>query len=546
MAGSDLSDEQAQTWDSAYVSYTNSQGISLILDDSAAIILDSEDAYLVSKNELMLSKDVVRDVFDCAVNLYDETTLYVSLGSRQVITQTGSLSAAVIENEDAESSTRDIELAYAVTISDDGTVYIPSQLLTEGFYFSFTWNVEQSLAKFVSEDPDVELISYYNSMADSNKLESVRSQGDLEACWAFAALAALEGTLYPEEIWDFSEDHMLYNNSSGRSISDGGDYLMAVAYLVSWQGPVKEEDDPYNDGETDGTLSAVKHVQEVIFLEDKDIETIKQMVFKYGAVETSVYIATENDSYVSPDYYDYETYSYCYDGSEGANHEIVIIGWDDDYPKENFGGRAESDGAFICKNSWGSDFGDEGLFYVSYEDAVIGTTAEVYTSIEPADNYDNIYQYDIAGIAGTVGYGRNTVYMANVFTAEGDETLEAVGFYAMGAETGYKVYICENYTGTEDLDVTGEVLAEGTFDEAGYYTVDLKEKINLSESQKFAVIVEIDTAGTGKPVAVDTNTADSPEDVSEESYISNYGTEWENTQNSNGCTVCLKAYTSEK
>ena len=41
-----------------------------------------------------------------------------------------------------------------------------------------------------------------------------------------------------------SADHMSIHNSFGISQNSGGDYSMAMAYLLAWQGPVSEEDDP--------------------------------------------------------------------------------------------------------------------------------------------------------------------------------------------------------------------------------------------------------------------------------------------------------------
>ena len=65
-------------------------------------------------------------------------------------------------------------------------------------------------------------------------------------------------------------------------------------------------------------------------------------------------------------YYRKETGAYWYNGDEKPNHDVVIIGWDDHYSRDNFNQPPEGDGAFICANSWGGEFGDDGYFYVSY------------------------------------------------------------------------------------------------------------------------------------------------------------------------------------
>ena len=51
-------------------------------------------------------------------------------------------------------------------------------------------------------------------------------------------------------------------------------------------------------------------------------------------------------------------------------HGINVIGWDDNFPKENFTGKYQptKDGAWIVTNSWGEDWGKDGYFYISYED----------------------------------------------------------------------------------------------------------------------------------------------------------------------------------
>ena len=70
------------------------------------------------------------------------------------------------------------------------------------------------------------------------------NKGKLGTCWAFASVGALEAALLPEESWHFSVDHMSLNNGYTWGQDTGGEYTMAMAYLLSWKGPVREEDDP--------------------------------------------------------------------------------------------------------------------------------------------------------------------------------------------------------------------------------------------------------------------------------------------------------------
>ena len=325
-------------------------------------------------------------------------------------------------------------------VARNDTVYIPAEVVEKGFHYTYSWNTKALQAEFQRSEETLDLPAYYN-LIERDRLTYVKDQASLGACWAFAALSAVESTLMPVEYTDFSEDHLLYHSGFGLEPEEGGDYIMALAYLSSWKGPVNEMDDPYGDGESDPDLSAVKHVQEVRMIESKDYETIKKMIFKYGAVESSVFMALLDESTIDDRYYNAQANAYCYPTDTQPNHEIVIIGWDDNYPAYNFPTGAVQDGAFICQNSWGNRFGEDGVFYISYDDALIGTCSEVYTRIENADNYDSIYQYDDCGWIGRVGYNKNRAFFANAYTANGDEDLCAVSFYATGPDTTYKVYV---------------------------------------------------------------------------------------------------------
>lgn len=169
---------------------------------------------------------------------------------------------------------------------------------------------------------------------------------------------------------------------------------MALAYLAAWKGPVLAADDPYGDGITDTSLAAVRHLQEARLIEEKDLNKIKSMIMRYGGVESSLYMSIQN-AWDSSEDYEPMSASYYYSGNEEPNHDIVIIGWDDDYSRENFNYMPENNGAFLCRNSWGEDFGNDGYFYVSYEDSNLGNNNIVYTRLDETDNYRTIYQSDM-------------------------------------------------------------------------------------------------------------------------------------------------------
>jgi C1A family cysteine protease len=384
-------------------------------------------------------------------------------------------------------------------------------------------------------------------MRDYGRVSAVRDQERYGTCWAFASLGAFESTLLPMEQYQFSTDHMTMQNSYNLDTDQGGEAAMSIAYLAAWQGPVYESDDPYGDGVSTANLTAVKHLEEAIVIKDRDLETIKSAVFRYGGAETSLYSQLAYVDSVSV-YYSEENYSYYYDGDEEPNHDVVIVGWDDNYSKSNFTIEPPGDGAFICKNSWGEEFGDGGYFYVSYYDTNLCNSAIIYSRIGDADDYDNIYQSDLLGWVGQIGFGNEEAYLANVYTAGEGENLAAVSFYATAPDTEFEVYVVRNFEDDTSLK-NREYITGGSMSYAGYYTVDFPEEIELDDNETFAVVVKIKTPGETHPVAIEYNLDENTSsfDISDgQGYISLYGEVWQNVEEKENCNVCLKAFTRNR
>lgn len=386
---------------------------------------------------------------------------------------------------------------------------------------------------------------------------AVKNQGTQGTCWAFASLQALEARLLPVEAAHFSEDHMSLNNGFCIPQEEGGEYTMSMAYLLSWKGPVLESDDPYGDGISPDGLKAVKHVQEIQIIPGRDYEKIKRAVLRYGGVQSSLYTSMTNEESRSQ-FYNEKACAYCYIGSELPNHDSVIIGWDDAYPKENFNADINGDGAFICMNSWGDGFGEQGYFYVSYYDSNIGMNNIVYTGVEDTENFDHIYQSDLRGWVGQIGYGEEEIWFSNVYQAETAERLKSVGFYATGSHTSYEVYVVRNAGEemeiTEARDFDRKIRAAwGSLDYAGFYTISLTENeaddMQLKKGERFAVIVKIVTMDAIHPAAIEYDAGDDRTfvDITDgEGYISPDGSSWERVEKKQNCNLCLKAYTKNQ
>ena len=388
-------------------------------------------------------------------------------------------------------------------------------------------------------------VSYPSSYKTAN-LPAIRNQGGYGVCWAFSTISLLEINLLKNKLVsddiDLSEFHLVnftYNNvtdplggsagdtttflrSSNSVTQNGGDIRMAFNSLMDWEGAVDETLVPYT-AEVAGTINTTGlsddlarkntkiHLQNYYKVNMTNQTDVKQAITDYGGLSISYYAYGGSSS---NKYYNSSTAGYyCYDSNTGTNHAVTVVGWDDNYSKDNFPTEPEGDGAWIVRNSWGSYFGENGYFYLSYYDKstkVEGYAVEAQTS----DNYDNNYQYDGTGwfsYMGYSGYGGTNKY-ANVFTAKANESkaenIEAVSFEDYSsAGCKYNISIYTNLTDVSDPESgTLECTQSGqtTFD--GAYTIKLNNPVYVEDGTTFSVVVELISSTNNGPYMVSDTT----------------------------------------
>ena len=517
---------ESTVWSPLVAKDVNKNTIHMMIDNKE-YTSDTLKFYMDDDRNIMVPVDMLREALNCSARIYQENELWV---------EKHSLMADYMLGTDNDF------------ILYDGKFYVSMNSLSEMLDCTCTFDTNTNTLTVVDNSEGISDVPPSYDLRTRLRVSEVRNQGNYGTCWAFAAISALESSLMPEENLLFSVDHMSMSNSFNVNQYDGGEYTMGMAYLAAWQGPVYEKDDPYGDGATDESLSPVKHVQEIRIIDGKDYQGIKEAVFKYGGVQTSLY-SNISSSKGNSKYFNKDTNAYCYMGSEKPNHDVVIIGWDDNYPKENFNVDLEGDGAFICQNSWGNEFGDDGFFYVSYYDTNIGTHNEVYTGVENTDNYDNIYQSDLCGWVGKMGYDKEDMYGANVFTATSDQNIKAASFYATASDTSYELYIVNDFK--DEYSFAGrKKVAEGTLENAGYYTIKFDEKVPVTEGERYAVVLHINTPESTHPMAIEYDSGESylnDVDLDDgEGYISYDGAAFINVKEKQDCNLCIKAFSDDK
>ena len=330
------------------------------------------------------------------------------------------------------------------------------------------------------------LPSYY-SLIDEGLVTPVRDQQSGGNCWAFGALAALESSILKAsgEAYDLSEENvknlMQKYSDYGWSLfetNNGGYDEMAISYLTGWLGPVGEDVDEYDDYSVlSPVLNALTHVQNIVYLGRStytDNDAIKKAIMNYGAVSTGI-------NYESAYFYNSKN-SYYYYGSESANHAVAIVGWDDNYSKENFYYKPAGDGAWIVKNSWDDTWGDKGYFYVSYYDTMLAKVGSNDYSfafvLNSSQRYDKNYQYDIVGKTDYFVSENKTIWAQNIFKATDNELLAGVStYFRKTTDWDLFIYVNDQLASTQS----------GTSN-PGYYTFELEDKIPLSLGDEFRVV----------------------------------------------------------
>ena len=387
--------------------------------------------------------------------------------------------------------------------------------------------------------------SLYYDLREQGKLTPVKDQGSCGSCWTFATYGSLESNLLPSEIGDFSENNLKNTHGFDLGPCEGGNPTMSVAYLARWSGPVSESDDPYNpySSYSPQGLSPRKHLQQAIEVPARanplDNDNIKGVVMTYGAVATSLYF---DDLY-----YDDSNATYYYGGSNSHNHAVAIVGWDDTISRYDFSPYAPGDGAFVVRNSWGSGWGDAGYFYVSYYDSIAsGSMNCVFNGSEPTTNYASMYQYDSLGWTSSLGYGGNTAWFANIFTATSNGELAAASFYTPSLNSSYEMYIYTNVTSGPTSGTLAATKTE-TIPWTGYHTIPLNEPVPLVTGQKFSIVVKLTTPEYSYPIPIEMPFSDYSSGATAsagQSYLSSNGATWRDiTLDYPNTNVCLKGFT---
>jgi tetratricopeptide (TPR) repeat protein len=193
-------------------------------------------------------------------------------------------------------------------------------------------------------------------------LAPIRNQGACGSCWAFAAVATLEASnaIVNGAPADLAEQHALSCSGGGSCwggwytpiydwLGGGKDGLQteaSIPYQASEQSCSAGGHTPY-EIETWGWVDPVATIPKV--------DDIKAAMCKYGVITTAVA--------ATPAFIAYSGGVFDERSNSNVNHAAVLVGWDD------------SKHAWLVRNSWGSNWGEEGYMWIDYDSNSIGSYA---------------------------------------------------------------------------------------------------------------------------------------------------------------------------
>lgn len=361
-------------------------------------------------------------------------------------------------------------------------------------------------------------------------------------CWAYSSMSTVEARqmFLGEGFQDLSDNNLKYCHGFFPGRSTNGNAWMTTAYLARQSGPLLEEQDPFPGGTSEPGVDCPEDEAPAFFVRDArypigELPIIKQLIMDIGSVWSLIYYHS--------DYFNDMDDTYFYGGTHAVNHVLNIVGWDDHIVTD--GGI----GAWICQNTYGLNWGDNGFVYVSYQDSQFLIYNAYYPNYQSYHEDSRVLSYDELGNYNSYGFEAEIGYALVKYPIHEPLFLEELGTYAMAYGTEIEVEIYSHYDeGSGVLSGLLGGISPKVTDHPGYYTYQLDHSFAVQAGDDIFVKVKYTTPGYEWPIPVEhyIETYADPFIESNVSWISEDGVSnnWlaigSNTEND--FDLCIKVY----
>ena len=382
----------------------------------------------------------------------------------------------------------------------------------------------------------------------------VRDQGNYGTCWAHSTIGMIETSIRTKNLVSNEEEsnlseaalaYFIFNlqditkanssnidkpgiegndytaiNKSYYDVHDpgsdnfanaGGNQFEATLVASTYMGIVTENDDTlYSNGNVarilnqglDGKYAFNSNsfeIKNVEFLNKDDIDLIKSAIMRNGSVGINYCEkrTTTNCSLHDGEYY------YLASRRNRSNHAVMIVGWNDDVPKEYFRNAeyasttgietVNNNGAWLIRNSWGPSNTrmNAGYFWMSYEDPSIDDSCYSIEAIKK-DTYKYNYHYDTTSNPASIYVNNSSI--GNIYQVSNDEDqiLEAMNVALADSDIDFNIEVYVKDTKMNNpTDGTKISTKRYTNNISGIWTVELNTKRVLKKGSYFSIILKL-------------------------------------------------------
>ena len=454
---------------------------------------------------------------------------------------------------------------------------------------------DKNAIPFVESTKGVDISSFPSSKTLTKPNYRNQTTG---SCWAYSAMNALESTLLNKysTTYNLSNSKNIVNVSHERfyltkafsgsnaneygfmTLGKGGYALHSILYLTGGYGPIAlNSNSPFNGEYSSDTLVSrnnvlnqkkIYDVTEIQVIGGVDPDSDSAVSNKINAIKSlindGIGVTTNSRSLRSGcSCFNTDTRaSYCpnLNGSYGSNcnyHASLIVGWNDNYSKDNFaeGYKPDKNGAWIIRNTHGSS----GEYYISYYDPFLLNNENMAITSIKSVGYDHIYQYNPSGCKSYQYAGDYYCYslgsvpskqVVSIFekNGEGNQKLDSVGFYVQSSSSkSVEVYFSSSSSNdipSDLFDSNNKICEKNNITNNGYYSCELSNSKIISQQYFF-----IGLKGNGQIFAFQGNahptlSNDKVGISAGKNYYLNNST-WTDASTSNSSTIFVKAFTTD-